>query len=251
MDKENVIEIKNLSKVYVYKHLWMKKLTTALKDVNLAVKKNEIFGLIGLNGAGKTTLIKILLGLIWKTEGEAYLFSKVVPDTNILQKIGYMPEIPYFLNYLTPDEILNLYSNFYEIPSNQKKDRIRNVLFSVGMDKFHDTRMKNFSKGMLQRIGFAACILNDPELLILDEPTTGLDPLGIISMREFILKMYDHGKTIFFSSHLISEVEKIATRVAILKNGTIEKVYKKEEYFNNLEKIFFNTVKDVKIQDLK
>lgn len=251
MENQALIELRNISKTYIYKHLWMTKKTEALRDVSLEVRKNEVFGLIGLNGSGKTTLLKILLGLIFKTGGNASVFGIPVPSTEIMKRAGYLPEIPYFLGHLTPVEALELYADLYGMPSDLKKKRIPEALALAGMEKNADVRMKGFSKGMLQRVGFASCILNDPELLLLDEPTTGLDPLGIITMRNFIKDMHGRGKTIFFSSHLISEIEKTATRVAIIKNGSIVRIAGREEFGGHLEKIFFDEVGDTAVQELK
>ncbi len=198
---------------------WFGKPVTALDSLDLVVEPGEIFGFLGANGAGKTTTIKLLLRLSFPTSGEAFLLGHRVPHTSTRARIGYLPENPYFYDYATPDELLSLYADLLGLSGALRDRRIGEALERVRMTKWRKTPIRNFSKGMTQRIGVAQALLNDPELLFLDEPTSGLDPVGRSEMRDLILDLRAAGKTVFLNSHLLSELENICDRVAILRQG--------------------------------
>ena len=198
-----------------------KKRIEALKDLNLSVNKGEIFGFIGPNGAGKTTTIKLLLGILIPQKGELSLLggSPQSPETRLT--VGYMPEIANYYRYLTPVELLHMYGNFFGIDKALLRERIRALLGSVDLTPDAGRLMSTFSKGMMQKVSFAQALINDPDLLILDEPMGGLDPVSRKKMREFIKKLREKGKTVFFSSHELSEVELVSDRIGILDRGRL------------------------------
>ena len=220
----NAIEIKNLTKIYIKKRLLKNKKFLAVDNLSFNVAEGEIFGFLGPNGSGKTTTIKTLLGLLYPSAGECFIFGEKVPSLASLSKIGYLPEIPYLYKYLTAKEILSLYGSVSGVPETVLVKRINEVLETVKLKTEKDTRLGEFSKGMLQRVGVAQAIIHQPQLLILDEPFTGLDPIGLKDMRDVILKLKAEGKTVFFSSHIISEAEKICSRVAIIHKGKLLRI---------------------------
>ncbi len=243
---ENIIKINNLSLIYD-KGSAQKK---ALENISLSVAKGQICGFLGPNGAGKTTLIKTMLGLLVPSQGEALLFQKKSIDVHNRQSIGYMPEIANYYWYLTPKELLIFYGKLFNVQRKILLPRIDYLLELMGLADNKNTLMKTFSKGMLQKASFAQCLINDPELLILDEPTTGFDPIARMNMRTILLDLKTKGKTIFFSSHELSEAEIISDKVIILKNGRILKEAKPHEIMNEkgnavtLETYFFDLVKN-------
>jgi len=216
------IQIENLSKTY-RRGFWMTK-KQALFDLSLNVQEGEIFGFVGPNGAGKTTTIKILAGLHDASSGDAKIFGIPVHELKSRNHIGFLPERPYFYVHLTPRELLHFYGQLYNLSYETRKARIADVLQRTEMTAFTDVPMKSFSKGMLQRIGLCQCLLHKPKLLILDEPMSGLDPVGRALVRNIILEEHQRGCTIFFSSHVLSDVERICDRVAILVEGTLRSV---------------------------
>jgi len=220
----NVIEIRNLTKIYKKKRLIGSKEFLALDNLNIEIEKGEIFGFLGPNGSGKTTTIKLMLGLLFPTAGECLIFGHKIPSIAAAARIGYIPEIPYLYRYLTPKEVLRLYGMISSVPKNLLAKNIDDTLELIKMKHEQDTRLGDFSKGMLQRIGVAQSLVHKPELLIFDEPFTGLDPIGLKDMREIILQQRKEGRTVFFSSHIISEAEKICDRVAIIFKGRLLKV---------------------------
>ncbi|MCX5782493.1 MAG: ABC transporter ATP-binding protein [Elusimicrobia bacterium] len=237
------IETKNLTKIYRKSHLGKMSLTTGIKDLSISINKGEIFGLLGLNGSGKTTTIKLLLGLLTPTSGESFILGEKIPSTKVLRKIGFMPEVPYFYRYLTASEILRFYGEMSEIKNTKKK--VDELLNLVGLTERKDKKLSEYSKGMLQRIAIAQSLLHDPDILIYDEPVSGLDPLAITEMRNLLLKLKSEGKTIFLSSHLISEVEKVSDRVAILAQGSLVRIIEQNKLVSKegeLEKIFISDV---------
>jgi ABC-2 type transport system ATP-binding protein len=205
------------------------RMVTALQGLDLEVNAGEIFGFLGPNGAGKTTTMKILMGLIYPTSGRARLFGKPLGDVNVKQKIGFLPESPYFYDYLTADEFLLFYGQLFGMPHAELTRRIDELLTLVGLAKSRSMRLRRFSKGMLQRVGLAQALINDPQLVILDEPMSGLDPIGRKEVRDLILHLKESGKTVFFSSHILSDVETICNRVGILINGRLRDVGSVEE----------------------
>jgi ABC-2 type transport system ATP-binding protein len=221
-DSPPVVLTSELRKVYRTGFLMNQKVVS-LKNCSLKVYKGETFGLLGPNGAGKTTLLKLLLGIIRPTSGRGLLLGKPIGDRSVKERIGYLPENPYLYDYLTGWEFLQLVAGLFQIPKKVQRQRIPQLLELVGLPQ-SDARKKllrRYSKGMLQRVGMAQALINDPELVFLDEPMSGLDPVGRYQMREIILSLKAAGKTIFFNSHVLSEVEQICDRVAILAQGEL------------------------------
>jgi ABC-2 type transport system ATP-binding protein len=218
----SVIETKNLTKEYSSKSFSKKKIL-ALDKFSFNVESGEIFGLLGPNGAGKTTLIKLLLSIVFPTEGEALIFDKNISDVNIKSKIGYLPENHRFPGYFTAEKVLYYFGGLSGVSSRILKNRIDELLKLVNLEKWKKTKVSKFSKGMMQRLGIAQAIINDPELIFLDEPTDGVDPIGRKEIRDIMLDLKSKGKTIFVNSHLLSEVELVCDRVAILNKGVLIK----------------------------
>jgi len=202
----------------------------ALKGIDLEVQKGEIFGFLGPNGAGKTTTIKILAGLIKPTSGKAFVLGKPAGEVASRVKIGFLPEQPYFYDYLSGEEFLDFCARFFPISAAERGKRINSLLGLVGLERARKWALRKYSKGMLQRIGLAQALINDPELVILDEPMSGLDPLGRKEIRDLISSLKDKGKTVFFNTHIISDVEMICDRVGIINLGRLVKVGMVEEF---------------------
>ncbi|MCH8348221.1 MAG: ATP-binding cassette domain-containing protein [Proteobacteria bacterium] len=192
-----------------------------LKDLSFEVRAGEIFGLLGPNGAGKTTLIKILLDIVRPTTGEATLFNIPVRKPRARQRVGYLPENHRFPDFLTAGQMLDLYGRMAHVPAHERRQRIPPLLEAVRMTPWLDVKIKKFSKGMMQRLGLAQALLADADLIFLDEPTDGVDPVGRREIRDLLVQLRDQGKTIFLNSHLLSEVEQVCTRVAILNKGRL------------------------------
>ncbi|MDX2176796.1 MAG: ABC transporter ATP-binding protein [Candidatus Sumerlaeia bacterium] len=224
-----VISMQGLSKVYVqdvlgFEHGRLKirlknRRRVALQNLTLDVAKGEIFGLLGPNGAGKTTTLKILMGLHFATAGTATIMGRPVGDNAVKERIGYLPENPHFYDYLTGVEFLTFYAQLYGMSGAGRKRRIEELMSTVGLGHALDLPLRGYSKGMIQRIGLAQSLLNDPEIVFLDEPQSGLDPFGRKEVRDLILSLKEQGKTVFFSSHILSDAEQICDRVAILHKG--------------------------------
>ena len=193
----------------------------ALKGVSIRVEKGQIYGLLGQNGAGKTTLIKILLGIVRKTEGEAGLLGQVAGDPSTRKRVGYLPEDHQFPGYHTAFSLMDFYGALYGVPSDERRKRIPETLELVGIAGRMHSKIRTYSKGMKQRLGIAQSLMHDPEVIFLDEPTDGVDPLGRREIRELMGRLKDRGHTIFLNSHLLGEVELICDRVAILQQGRL------------------------------
>jgi len=221
-DTPPVVLTSELRKVY-RTGFFLNQKVISLTSCSLAVYKGETFGLLGPNGAGKTTLLKLLLGIIRPTSGRGLLLGKPLGDRSVKQRIGYLPENAYLYDYLTGWEFLQAQAGLFQIPKSVQRQRIPQLLELVGLSKSDACKkqMRRYSKGMLQRVGMAQTLINDPELVFLDEPMSGLDPLGRHQMREIILALKADGKTIFFNSHILSEVEQVCDRVAILSHGEL------------------------------
>jgi ABC-2 type transport system ATP-binding protein len=217
-----IITTKNLSKEYSSKTFSKEKIL-ALNNFSLEVESGEIFGILGPNGAGKTTLIKILLGITHRTNGEIKIFEKEISDESYKRKVGYLPENHKFPNYLTGEQVLHLFGMLAGMNKTDVRKRSDELLKLVDMEKWKKTKIKKYSKGMLQRLGLAQSMLNNPELIFLDEPTDGVDPIGRKEIRDILNELKEKGTTIFLNSHLLSEVELICDRVAILNKGLLIK----------------------------
>ncbi|HEY9656044.1 MAG TPA: ABC transporter ATP-binding protein [Crinalium sp.] len=222
VDRSTVVATHELRKTY-RTGVWMNQKIVSLKGCTLNVLQGETFGLLGPNGAGKTTLLKTLLGIVRPSGGRGLLLGAPLGDRAIKQRIGYLPENPYFYDYLTGWETLQFTAGLFQIPRSVQKQRIPQLLDLVGLSlsAARKKQLRQYSKGMLQRIGMAQALINDPELVFFDEPMSGLDPMGRYQIREIILSLKDQGKTIFFNSHVLSDVELICDRIAILANGEL------------------------------
>lgn len=231
-----------------YTYISGKKEVEALKGVDLSVGEGEIFGFIGPNGAGKTTTIKLLLGILTPDGGEVNIFGDSPKKEKTRQVVGYMPEVADYYKYLTPKELLTMYGNIFRIDKKVLKLRVEELLCLVDLEAESNRLMRTFSKGMLQKVSFAQALVNDPDLLILDEPTSGLDPVSRKRMREVILDLKARGKTIFFSSHELSEVELICNRIGILAKGSliaagpVNELLGGREIGESLENYFLNMI---------
>ena len=214
----------------------------AVKDLSLSVRPGEVFGFLGPNGAGKTTTMNVLLGFVNATNGEAYLFGTNVREPIARQRIGYLPELTYYYKFLSAEELLRFYARIFGIPKAETERRIDSVLKLVELEQARTRQIKTYSKGMQQRVGLAQALINDPDLLILDEPTSGLDPIGRMKVRQIIQRLKNEGKTVFFSSHELGEVETVCDRVAILHQGELKVEGRVSELADqhqcNLEQLF-------------
>ena len=213
------LRIDNLHKSFKSGFLLQKK--TILEGISLHVDQGEIFGYLGPNGAGKTTTIKCVMGLIFPEKGDIKLFDLSHLSLKAKERVGFLPENPYFYDYLTASEFLRFYSQLFVIPELEKEKRIEDLLQLVDMKKARNLQLRKFSRGMLQRIGLAQALLNNPDIVILDEPLGGLDPLGRKEIRDILVRLREEGKTVFLSSHILQDIEMICDRVAIIMDGEI------------------------------
>ncbi len=220
MDKTLAIKTNNLTKVY--KSFLGRKKVLALNKLNIEVNVGEIFGLLGPNGSGKTTTMKLLLGLIFPTEGNAFLLGKATNDIKTKSRIGFLPEESCFYRFLNADETLDFYGQLFSIPKKERKARANRLIKLVGLEFARKRPLRQFSKGMLRRIGIAQALINDPDLIILDEPTSGLDPIGTKETKDIISELKAEGKTVLLCSHLLSDVQDVCDRIAILEKGTLQ-----------------------------
>ena len=214
------IETIELTKDYAV-GFWRKRPRRVLDGLSLQVETGEVFGFLGPNGAGKTTTLKLLLQLVFPTSGQARLLGRPAGDLSAKQRLGYLPENPYFYDYLTAEELLTYFGGLLGLRAPERGRRVSALLDEVGIGAERRLQLRKFSKGMLQRVGIAQALLNEPELVILDEPMSGLDPLGRRDVRQLILRLRDRGCTVFFSSHVLSDAESLCSRVAILAKGRL------------------------------
>jgi ABC-2 type transport system ATP-binding protein len=217
------IEILGLEKTYMV-GFWRKRPKRALQPLHLTVQEGEIFGFLGPNGAGKTTTLKILMGLVFPTAGSARILGREWTDPEVKAQIGFLPEQPYFYDYLTAHELLDYYGQLSGVPTEDRRHRIEEMLARVGLSDIKGVQLRKFSKGMLQRVGIAQAILHNPKLVFLDEPMSGLDPLGRREVRDLIEQLKHEGKTVFFSTHILSDAEALCDRVAIIHKGELRGV---------------------------
>jgi len=216
-----VVEIENLTKDYEV-GFWRKRKVRALEGLTLRVEPHQIFGFLGANGAGKTTTLKLLMRLIFPTAGQASILGQDINDVSMHQRIGYLPENPYFYDYLTPREFLDYCGQLFGLDSATRKQRAEELLTRVNLDqKSWNRQLRKLSKGMLQRVGLAQALVNNPEIVFLDEPMSGLDPVGRREVRDLIASLRTEGKTVFMCSHILSDVEVLCDNVAILKKGRL------------------------------
>jgi ABC-2 type transport system ATP-binding protein len=228
------IEILGLEKTYMV-GFWRKRPKRALQPLHLTVEDGEIFGFLGPNGAGKTTTLKMLMGLVFPTAGTARILGKDWTDPEVKAQIGFLPEQPYFYDYLTAHELLDYYGQLSGVPARDRKKRVEEVLQRVGLTDIKGIQLRKFSKGMLQRAGIAQAILHQPKLVFLDEPMSGLDPLGRRDVRDLIVQLHQEGKTVFFSTHILSDAEALCDRVAIINNGELRGVGAVEELTKSVQ----------------
>ena len=224
MSRDVIIETRNLTKVY--RDFWGRPKVQALKALDLQVHRGEIFGLLGPNGSGKTTTMKLLLGLLFPSEGDALIFNE--PTTNVAknERIGYLPEESYLYKFLNAEETLHFYGRLFKISSKERAKRVDRLIDMVGLNAAKHRQLREYSKGMQRRIGLAQALINDPELILLDEPTSGLDPIGTAEIKELIRELRQQGKTILLSGHLLADMQDICDRIAILHRGELKEIGK-------------------------
>jgi ABC-2 type transport system ATP-binding protein len=228
------IEILGLEKTYMV-GFWRKLPRRALQPLQLSVEEGEIFGFLGPNGAGKTTTLKLLMGLIFPTAGSARILGHEWTDPEIKAQIGFLPEQPYFYDYLTAHELLEYYGQLSGVPARDRKRRAEEVLAQVGLRDVHGVQLRKFSKGMLQRVGIGQAILHDPKLVFFDEPMSGLDPIGRREVRDLMEQLKHAGKTVFFSTHILSAAEALCDRVAIIHRGELRGVGAVEDFTSSIQ----------------
>jgi len=217
------IELENLSMEYPSGFLNLKK-KKSLEDLTMQVQKGEVFGFLGPNGAGKSTTIKLLMRLIFPTSGTARILGRSIDDVKMHQSIGYLPEQPYFYDYLTATELLDYFARFHGLTPTDRRQRVEKMLKKVGLETAGKIQLRKYSKGMLQRVGLAQAILHDPQVVVLDEPMSGLDPLGRREVRDIILELKREGRTVLFSTHILSDAEMLCDRVGVIVGGRLRGV---------------------------
>src|SRR2546421_10339009 len=222
MATDVVVETRSLTKVY--RDFWGRKKKTALNALDLQIYKGEIFGLLGPNGSGKTTTIKLLLGLLFPTTGDAFVFGEPAAKVEKNEKIGYLPEESYLYRFLNAEETLDFYGRLFDITPEVRRKRAAELIEMVGLGADKKRILREYSKGMRQRVGLAQALINDPELVILDEPTSGLDPLGARWMKDLILDLRKQGKTVIMCSHRLDDVQDVCDRIAILHEGELQEL---------------------------
>src|SRR6516165_617225 len=222
MSQDVIVETRKLTKVY--RDFWGRQKKTALRALNLEIRRGEIFGLLGPNGSGKTTTIKLLLGLLFPTEGQAFVFGEQAAQVRKNELIGYLPEESYLYKFLNAEETLDFYGRLFNMSATDRHQRAQKLIEMVGLANDKKRILKEYSKGMRQRIGLAQALINDPELVILDEPTSGLDPLGTRWMKDLILDLRRKGKTVIMCSHRLDDVQDVCDRIAILYDGELQEL---------------------------
>src|ERR1700727_1069493 len=230
----SAIEILGLEKTYQV-GFWRKRPKLALRPLNLKVEEGEVFGFLGPNGAGKTTTLKLLMGLVFPTGGSARILGREWTDPSVKAQIGFLPEQPYFYDYLTAHELLEYYGQLSGVPAKQRKQRVEQVLDQVGLHDVQGVQLRKFSKGMLQRVGIGQAILHDPKLVFFDEPMSGLDPMGRREVRDLMEQLKHEGKTVFFSTHILSDAEALCHRVAIIHKGELRGVGRVEDLTSTVQ----------------
>jgi ABC-2 type transport system ATP-binding protein len=219
---EIVIEARGLAKSY--RDFWGRLKVRALKGLDLQIRRGEIFGLLGPNGSGKTTTIKLLLGLLFPTSGSAFVLGQSASSVSKNERIGYLPEESYLYKFLNAEETLDFYGRLFSLPKKVRKERTAQLLEKVGIGAARKRQLREYSKGMTRRIGLAQALINDPDLIILDEPTTGLDPIGCREMKDLIIDLKRQGKTVLMCSHLLADVQDVCDRIAVLHQGELKEL---------------------------
>ncbi len=227
MASDVIVETRRLTKIY--RDFWGRQKKRALNALDLTIKRGEIFGLLGPNGSGKTTTIKLLLGLLFPTEGDALVFGQQAAQVSKNEKIGYLPEESYLYKFLNAEETLDFYGRLFNMNPATRRERAQKLISMVGLEHDKKRILKEYSKGMRQRIGLAQALINDPQLVILDEPTSGLDPLGTRWMKDLILNLREEGKTVLMCSHRLDDVQDVCDRIAILYDGELQELGKVDE----------------------
>ncbi len=217
------IEILGLEKTYLV-GFFRRRPKQALRPLHLTIEEGEVFGFLGPNGAGKTTTLKLLMGLVFPTAGTARILGMELDDPHVKAQIGFLPEQPYFYDYLTAQELLEYYGQLSGIPAKERSQRVQQMLARVGLQDSAKVQLRKFSKGMLQRVGLVQAIQHDPKLVFLDEPMSGLDPMGRRAVRDLIQQLRSEGKTVFFSTHILSDAEALCDRVAVINHGELRGV---------------------------
>ncbi len=249
MNNDIIINIENVSKTF--KIGLKRKTIQAVKDISLRVLKNEIYGFIGPNGAGKTTTIKLILGLIWQDKGKIEIFGGNNTDTSIKKKLGFLPENPYFYDYLTLYEFLDLAAQLFDLTASERKQRIEYLLNKLHIEQWTNYHLRKLSRGTLQRAGIAQALINNPELLILDEPMANLDPIGRRDVRDLLIELKEQGITIFFSSHILSDTEMLCDKVGIIFNGKMITEGKLSDLLKEDIKAFEVIIKGIKKEKIE
>jgi ABC-2 type transport system ATP-binding protein len=216
----SAIHIEELTKDYAV-GFWRRRPYRALDRLTLTIPQSEVFGFLGPNGAGKTTTLKLLMQLIFPTAGRAEILGRPVGDVGVRRRIGYLPENPSFYDYLTAEELLTYFAQLLDVPAADRRRRVSTLLDRVGIGRERRFQLRKFSKGMIQRVGIAQALINEPEVIFLDEPMSGLDPVGRRDVRALILELRDQGRTVFFSSHILADAEALCSRVAIVAGGRL------------------------------
>jgi len=244
--KEVIVETRKLTKIY--RDFWGRQKKVALRALNLQVYRGEIFGLLGPNGSGKTTTIKLLLGLLFPTDGDALVFGQPSGEVKKNERIGYLPEESYLYRFLNAEETLDFYGRLFKLDASVRRERAAKLIERVGLAADKKRVLKEYSKGMRQRIGLAQALINEPELVILDEPTSGLDPLGTRWMKDLIVDLRDRGKTIIMCSHRLEDVQDICDRVAILAEGELQKLGSVKSLLEDVQRLELRA-KGVQVND--
>jgi ABC-2 type transport system ATP-binding protein len=220
MAQDLIVETRKLTKIY--RDFWGRQKKTALRALNIEIRRGEIFGLLGPNGSGKTTTIKLLLGLLFPTDGEAFVFGQPAADVRKNERVGYLPEESYLYRFLNAEETLDFYGRLFNMAPGTRQTKAQELIEKVGLKADRKRILREYSKGMRQRIGLAQALINDPDLVILDEPTSGLDPLGARWMKDLILDLRQMGKTVIMCSHRLEDVQDVCDRIAILNDGELQ-----------------------------
>jgi ABC-2 type transport system ATP-binding protein len=241
---DKVIKVENLVKVYT--NQFTRKKHTAINGISFSIDKGQVFSLVGGNGSGKTTTIKLILGLLRPTSGNVEILGKLPQDYSKNEKLGYLPESSYYYEYLTVREHLDFFASFFKFSKQQKKEKIEKIVELTGIGKYMDTYVAELSRGNLQRMGIAQSIFHDPEILIYDEPASGIDPVGRYEVRKILKNLQKEGKTIFFSSHFLPEVEEMATHIGIIAEGDLLYTGELEKFApkGKLEEKFISLLKE-------